>query len=71
VSRTGDQLHVKFNQQKVTLPDFPMPAVSQIFVQAVGTSPQNSVTYSIRLDHYLDNALVGGMIFQLYQAQVR
>ena len=71
VSRTGDQLHVKFNQQRVTLPNFPMPAVSQLFVEPVGVSPQNGITYNIRLDHHLDDALVGGMIFQLYTPVVK
>jgi hypothetical protein len=71
VSRTGDQLRVKLNQQRVTLPNFPMPAVSQLFAQAVGTSPDNGFTYNIRLDHYLDDALVGGMIFQLFTPVVK
>ena len=71
LSRTGDQLRVKFNQQKVTLPNFPMPAVSQLFVQAVGTSPDNGATYNIRLDHHLDDVLVGGMIFQLFTPVVK
>jgi hypothetical protein len=65
ISRDGSNVVVDVQAGIVTLPAFPMPAVSARASRVEFTLPFDSGPYRVVLTHRLDGVDVGGMIFDL------